>query len=406
MAGIFKRQKNQGFVLLAAMLVTTLMLLLAIYITSFILTEMKISNSQAAATQTYYLAESGIAEAIWKLKNDATWKNNFETNPTWSFTYTRDPALYESGSYTIQIQNTGKAQGQIIATGFLQVGQSVAKRVIKTTIYKAMGDSPLGENAQYSDGNFDISGSVMNVYNGGIHSNNIMNVNLWSVLNADGNVEASNHINLHWTSTINAAAMIDGAPNLPMPAVSFENLSDPESYKSRATVIYTESQFSDLMWNNQNLTLPGPITYVTGDISIYGAENLTINGALVAEGNIKVGTNTLLCCRSWRCGRSTVDINPISSSTPSGLLAKGYINFELCFNSFDADGLVYANDKINILSLPAAYNLRGGMISRKLTLTSIWQGLNITRVNDYIISSLGDPVFSPVVTVEHWEEEY
>jgi len=69
MAAIFNRK---GFVLATSVLIMGLLLLLATYVVSFTITEFKISNSQATATKTYYLAESGIAEAIWRIKNDPT----------------------------------------------------------------------------------------------------------------------------------------------------------------------------------------------------------------------------------------------------------------------------------------------------------------------------------------------
>ncbi|MFA5029254.1 MAG: hypothetical protein WC518_00705 [Patescibacteria group bacterium] len=414
MAAIYKKifTKNpKGFVLMTSILIMSLMLLLAVYLVNFTLTELKISSSQSAAAKTYYLAESAIAEAVWRIKNDPTWKDSFENNPSWSFTYTRDSALLANGSYQIHISNTGLARGEITATGFLDLNGSTAQRVVKTTIYKALGESIVGDNGEYADGNIDTSGSLINVYNGSLFSNNNIIVNFWSTLNVDNAVRATGNINRNWTSTINAssleAANYPPAPDpIPMPAISFNDPADPDSYKNRANAIYSESQFEDLMWDNQELTLPGPITYVTGDIDIKGGQKLTVNGVLAAEGDIAVGQNTLLCCWWLRCGRSDVDISRVGTTTPSGLLAMGRIDFELCLDDFDAQALIYANDKINILSLPGAFDVTGGLISRKLTLTSLWQGINITFDNEIISYTLGDPQFSPVVTVEHWEEEY
>jgi hypothetical protein len=396
---------QQGFILVTSILVMSLLLLMSLYVVNFAVTEVKISTSQSSAAKTYYLAESGIAEAIWKLKNDATWKDSFETNPVWTTTFTRDPAIYTNGSYQIQITNTGAAKGDITVTAFLDVGGSVAQRVVKTSIYKALGDAPVDNNAEIADGNIDISGSLLNVYNGGVFANGNIIVNLWSTLNVDDNVEATGNINEHWTSTINATAIIENADPIPLPAISFDDVSDPNSYINLADNIYTEQEFSDLMLANQNLTING-ITYVTGDIDIQGDQTLVINGALISDDDIEVGKNSFFCCWEGRCGRSDVTINQVSSSTPAGLIAKDKIYFELCLDSFDATGLIYANDQINILSLPNNLDIVGGIISRKLTLTSLWQGVNLTYNNDVLVSTLGDPAFSPIVTVEHWEEEY
>jgi len=407
MAEIYKN--SRGFALIAATLVLTLMLLLTAYLISFTLTEAKISNSQEISVKAYYLAESGIAEAIWRIKNDATWKTNFETNSSWSITSTQDPAIYSNGSYQIQINNSALAKGEIISTGFLDLGDgTTAQRVIKTTVYKAIGDSPVDDNAGYSDGNVDMSGAKIDIDGGGMFSNGNIIVNFYSVVDVDNNVTAVGNINKSFSSTINATAIIEGADPILMPAVSFDDTDDPDSYINQADIVYSENDFEDLIYDNRggNLTLPGPITYVEGDIDIMGDINLTITGVLVAEDDMTVGTNKWSCCSGGACGGSDVTINKVSSTTPSGLLAKGKIDFELCLDSFNAEGLIYANDQINVLGIPASFTLTGGSISRKLTMTSVWQPLQIIRDNTRIITALGDPSYSPVVTVEHWEEEY
>ncbi len=401
------KNKQRGFVLIASVLVVSLLVLLAVYVTNFTITELKISSSQATALQTYYLAESGVAEAIWRLKNDPNWKNNFETNATWSFTYTKTPALYPNGSYQIQIQNTGLARGEITATGFLNLGGASAKRVIKTMVYKALGDGPIGDNAEFADGNIDISNSVLNIYNGGVHANGNVIVNGESTVTIAGDLKATgNVVILSNKSKVTASSTQERVAPMAMPAISFDTAGDPNSYRARANVIYSESAFENLMWNNQNLTLDGPITYVDGDIEIKGNQNLTINGVLVASDDIEVGEKTSNCCWGTRCGTSNVTINKTSDTAPAGLLAKGKIEFESCLGNFNANGLIYANDQIDLLSLPSAFNVTGAVISRKLTLTSLWQGANITREPNVVVYSLGDPTFAPVVTVEHWEEEY
>lgn len=404
---------NHGFVLVTSIFVMLLLLSLGLFATSFILTELRIAQSQAASVQNYYLAESGVAEAIWRVKNDATWKTQFEENSSWTTTYTRSSALYSGASYAISIANSANAKGEIIVTSTLPLVGGSSRRVIKTAIYKALGTSLVGENGEYADGNIDMSGAILNVLNGGLFSNNNIITNYFSVISAERPVQAVGNININWTSSITAPErhaqnLNPPAPDeLAMPAVSFNNIGDSNSYKARASHIYTTSQFDDLLWANRGgtLTLDG-ITYVTGDASIRGNNNLIINGALVADGNITVGANTTLCCWGLNCGHSHVTINRVSSTTPSGLLSQRNINFESCLDSLTGKGLVYSTDKINILSLPNQINITGGLVSRKITLTSLWQGVNIIYDNSVVNYGLGDPQFSPIVTVEHWEEEY
>lgn len=413
MVEICNNSKQRGFVLATSLFIMLLLLSLGLYVASFTLTELRISQSQASSVQTYYLAEAGIAEAIWKIKNDNTWKDGFEGSESWSVDYTRNSALYPNGSYRIQISNNAVAKGDIVVTAYLNLSSGgTAQRVVKTSIYKALGISAIGQNGEYADGNIDMSGTVLNVYNGGFFSNNNIIANYWSVISATGDVGAVGNIVLHNSSHIVASSTqaqnYPPAPGpIPMPSVSFDNTGDPQSYKALADNIYTENQFEDLLWDNRGgtLTLDG-ITYVTGDVEIKGSIDLTINGTLVADGNITLGESTHFCCWGISCGRSDITINRVGTTTPSGLLSKGNVNFELCLDDFDGDGLVYANDKINILSLPLRIDVTGGLVARKLTLTSLWQGVNITYDNSIVNYTLGDPEFSPIVTVEHWEEEY
>ncbi|MFA6228358.1 MAG: hypothetical protein WC668_04215 [Patescibacteria group bacterium] len=404
---------SQGFVLVTSIFVMLLLLSLGLFVASFVLTELHIANSQAASVQNYYLAESGVAEAVWRVKNDAAWKTQFESEDDWNIIYTRSAALYDNGSYTINIKNSLRGRGEVNVTSTLALSGGSSRRVIKTLIYKALGESLVGNNGEYADGNIDMSGSNLAIVNGGFFSNLNVIINFWSTIDADKQVQAVGNINIGSKSALNATEIHSHNINPPapdplaMPAVSFDNPGDPDSYKAKADHIYTTSQFDSLLWDNRGgtLTLDG-ITYVTGDVSIRGNNNLIINGVLAADGDIELGANTLLCCWGLNCGRSHITINRVGSTTPAGILSKQDVSFELCLDSFSGTGLVYANDKINILSLPNSIGLTGGLISRKITLTSIWQPMIITYDNSVVNYTLGDPQFSPIVTVEHWEEEY
>ena len=395
---------------MTAVFIMLLLLSLGYFVSTFTLTEKKISSSQAASVQAYYLAESGVNEAIWKLKNDAAWKSNFESSDSWSTTTVRTSALYPNASYVITVTNSSKANAAIVVTGKINLGLASSQRVIKTNIYKALGESAIGHNGEYADGNIDMSGTNLSVLNGGIFSNNNIIVNYWSHISATGDVKAVGNINVNNQSSISASSTQSSnlhppAPDpIAMPAVSFDNAGDASSYKARASHIYTAKQFSDLLYANRNktLTLNG-ITYVTGDVTIEYYNDIVINGCLVADGNITVGENTLSCIFG---GRSNVTINNPGDGSPSGLFSKGRIDFELCMENFSGQAVVYANDKINVLALPNQIAITGALISRKLTLTSLWQGFTITYDPDIVNPSIGNPTYSPVITVDHWEEEY
>ncbi|MFA6389999.1 MAG: hypothetical protein WCW77_05510, partial [Patescibacteria group bacterium] len=234
---------NRGVALLLTVLTTIIILFLAIYYLSFTLTENKISKSQIYGVKTYYLAEAGIADMIWKLKNDESYKTSFETNPAWSENFTRtNPFGSGTGSYTVSIANSNLARGEITSTGIFDAGGGkISQRIIKTQVYKAMGTSGIGSNPGYADGNIDINGSLVDFHNGSAHSNGNFIVNGASTVDIDADLEAVGNFNKVWFSTVNVAGATHAAnyppaaAPIPMPAIDFDS-ADSNSYKNKATV--------------------------------------------------------------------------------------------------------------------------------------------------------------------------
>jgi len=407
-------KNKSGVALIITILLMSLILFLSIYFLSISLIEKKISHSQSWGVKTYYLAEAGIAEMVWRLKNNITYKNNFETNTNWTETFTRNnPFGPNSGSYTVTIANSSKAHGEIIATGSIDIGvDKTSQRIIKAQAYRAIGSggAAIAENAGYADGNIDISRSKVNFYDGSAHANINFIVNAFSTVEIDTDLKVVGNFIKSWNSTVNIAGdlyalgePLGPATEIEMPAVDFDS-DDSGSYKNIANVVYSENDFEDLMWANQNLVLNNDITYVEGDVELRGGQNLTVNGLLVVERDFKVGNNN---CWDGRCGNSSLTVNHVEGE-PSGVLAKRKINFEDWSGDVNVDGIIYASNQINILSFPVGQdsNFNGGLIGHKLTITSAWQTINIIRNEEILISSLGITEFSPVITVEHWEEEY
>jgi len=408
---IFLLKSERGVAILITILLMSLILLLSLFFLSFSLTEKKISQSQALGAKAYYMAEAGISEMIWRLKNDNSYKTNFETDPAWTVGFTRtDPLGAGNGSYEVTISNSSLAHGEIISIGTVDAGNGkTSQRIVKTSVYRAMGQSGVEDSVGYADGNIDITASIVNFMNGSAHSNNNFNLNGGSTISVDSDLNVVGNFIKAFTSTANVAGVIHAhnyppeAESIPMPAVDFDS-SSANSYENRATTVYTQAEFDNLLKNNQTLVLNDPITYVDGDINLRGNQNLTVNGILVAGRDFTVGEQL---CFGFRCGSSSITVNHIEGQA-SGILAKRKLSFKSWTGNVDIDGIVYATDQLDVLSFPLGYgfNVIGGLISRKLTITSIWRPINITFNNDYLVEALGSTEFSPIITVEHWEEEY
>ncbi len=401
---------QSGITLILSILLMSLILFLGIYFLSFSIIEDRISRSHSKTLQSYYLAEAGLHEMIYKLKNDEDYKTNFEENPSWTETFLRNNPFGNGQHYEVIIQNTSEAHGEISATGIINLSEETAvQRVAETKVFKALGQTPVADSAGYADGNIDISASLVNFYNGSAFSNNNFTINIWSTINIDNDLKAVGNFNKSWTSEANVNGDIyahnydpPGPPEeILMPAIDFESAATT-SYKNIADVVYTESEFEDLMEANQNLTLNDPITYVEKDVKLQGGQNLIINGLLVVERDIKIGYRN---CWKWRCGPSSVVVNYLPGSA-SGILAKRKIEFQSWTGNVDINGLVYANDELSIFSFTSDFNINGGLIGRKLSMTSIWQPINIYHDNNILIDVLGATKYSPIINIEHWEEEY
>lgn len=403
-------KNNRGVALILTILLMTLILFLSLYLLSFSLTEDRIAKSQSWGAKTYYLAEAGIQDMIWKLKNDVTYKTSFETNPAWTTAFTRAaPFGAGNGSYSVTIANSDLAHGVITSSGTIDLGgEKTSQRIVKTFVYRAMGQTGILDSAGYGDGDINMSGTVANFHDGSLFSNINIIVNLDSIISIDSDLKAVGNINITTGSAVTVGGVTRSHNNqpepapLPMPAVDFDS-SDANSLKNRATVIYTKAQFDSLVSANQHLVLNNPITYVDGDIVLRCDRKLTVNGLLVSDRDINIGDLSMSC--SSQCGQNDITVNHAAGQA-SGLFAKRKMNFNDCTGNVNVNGVVYANDELKTLSLPHSFSIVGGLIGRKLTTTSIWQPFNITFNNQYLSESLGATTFSPVITVEHWEEEY
>lgn len=413
-------QKNKvnkyGFAIILVMLIMTTLLFLSLYILSFALNENLIAESQTLGAKTYYLAEAGINNMLWLVKNDSDTMSNFETQSAWSTsTVMQDPFGANSGTCTTTLTNTSPAHAEIIAQAHTVLGaKKSAQRTIKTLIFKPMGDSGVAGSSGYADGNIKIFGSQVNFLKGDAHSNNVFNINKGSVVTVEGDLRAvGNYLNNGSTLNLSLGGEIYAAnePNGPadeiaMPAVDF-NSSDPNSYYNRADKIYSTNDFDDLMDTNQILTLTDPITYVEGDVELKGEQTLKLeNALLVVERDFTVGFKKN---GHGRNGPSSVIVTH-TSGKPSGILAGRHVDFKEYTDTIDINGIVYAVNLMNLTNINDFYTnnfyVKGGLLARKLTMTSCWQEISIEHDNEILASVLDDQGSAPTIVIEHWEEEY
>ena len=186
-----------------------------------------------------------------------------------------------------------------------------------------------------------------------------------------------------------------------MPQVDFDS-ADPLSFKSRADQTYTANEFKTLLKDFPVTTLSG-ITYVTGNADIKKGATLTVNGALVADGSINIGNGF---SASQNPAAVVVNKTPL---LPSGLIAKNDVTIGGFSADVDVAGLIYAGGKLRIqdgIFQNVTVDVAGGIIAQDIDVLVAWQPIIITHNQTNINEALGTPVFSQVLLLSHWEEQY
>lgn len=443
---------EKGTLLIFTVLILGVLMLLGTYFLTFSLTEFRISESQKTAVQSYYLAEAGVNEAIWKLNNDAGWSANFITPgvcENWEANVNRDPAIFPNGSYEISIKNISCGNGIITVTSTISSSKGESQRRVKIKVFKAQSNPAANFNI-FTGGpgeNTEIRFTdPLNIYDGDIFCNNNMVVKLSSKVNvADGRKAlVNNNLIISSGSEVNATSCSKNLcdigcdavtecppPKVGMPQIDFDS-ADPGSYLERAknsdcsivrtdgktNCVFTSTEFEELMWDNYPvLSLPAnAITYVTGDVNIRAAQELTVNGVLVSDRDINIGEDN--CWNSpdppfFRCGNCQLKVyrqGVPADDNPSGILAKRKINIGTSagFGSYAAyiEGLVYAGAELDFTGAQSLVEVHGGIAARKIDFRSMWNGIDMYLDSDVIVDTFSGSSYSPIITVDHWEEEY
>lgn len=440
---------TKGSIMVMAMVILATLTFLATYFLSFTITGAKMTQSYELSTRAYYMAEAGLAEAIFKLQKDPVWQAAFETMPTiedplcagWSISpLTRVSVLELGGSYTVSVVNLGCAKAEISSIGTVTYGDATGRKVAKTQVYKAMGNvvSEFGIFSGGSSENIEFkSSNPVRIHNGSLFSNNLLKVKNESQVSVDNKALAANDILIDNDAQLNAISCaknicqegceaISECPpdSVSLPPLDFDS-DEPTSYLSQAqqgdcssvrqdgqsNCLFTPAQFTKIMWDNYpSLSLPvGATVYVAGDINISASQTVTVNGILAADGNINLGNNLCWMYSAFpyvRCGNPNIVVLSPGAGQSSGLLAEGKVNVSNYLNSLNVQGLIYAGEEAKFSSLNHQTEIHGGVVGRKLTFSSLWNGFDVYLDPDMIVNTFHDVQYSPTITIDHWEENY
>jgi hypothetical protein len=396
------------------------------------------------------LAEAGINEAIWKLKNDAEWLVCFSSTSivyncncaNWSASFTQDTGQLIAGSQVqVSLQNSECGRGQITATSTVAFGQNAGQRVVRAEVFRAGG--VFSEDALLGDGNAATTQTALNIFNGNLAASGNISFQRSSTIKVydnqgspvqEGQVLARGNITVSQSSLTASSTCSQNmctplcqgyAPGLQscppaevvIPAVDFDSAS-PNSYKSKALAaeaaglcratcngqqcstqcVFSQSSFDNLLQQvgaggtlRLEHTAAGglfSVYYIDGNFDLRGQRNLVVNGALVINGNASIGET-----RSWEggSGNNQITIQDPGLGVPSGLLTTGNVSFGryASLATTTIVGLVYTVGNFELTSVPHWVEITGGKIAgRNFQLTSLSGGLNIYRDSVIITEGL------------------
>ncbi|MFA6428310.1 MAG: pilus assembly PilX N-terminal domain-containing protein [Candidatus Buchananbacteria bacterium] len=414
MREIYKKIDSKGFALIASMVVMTALILLGVYALNFTIGEHGISQSQSQATKTYYFAEAGINEMIHKVKSDYNTTQAFLNGSlNSSFTINRSDVLADpKASYLVTIISTGPATAQIIATSTYQIGNTVARRVIKADINKATNSTetwPSGLVAGGLDGYIKFTGNNGNYTETGgkIHANGFIQVtgNNTTVKINNGSLSAKQSITVagNNSSIATPPPSYQSTPTsttINLPQIDF-NSAATTSWYNRANTKMTCTEFRNLFGNNQTINLTG-VTYVSNctGLTISGNNNtLNIKGILVIYGGITFGGNNLI-----------FKISPETDhpENGAGILVSGNLTINGNNLSANVNGLIYTAGNLNIGGNNPILAFKGGIVCNSADFGHNNSTLNLIYDESVILPPLAPALNtdSPIIRINHWEEQY
>jgi len=420
-----KLKINRGYVLVSTLVIMAVMLVITYFLADTLFSELAIARNQKAATTAFHLAEAGVQEAIWRVQFNPATRNPFISTADGVTTIPHDdPALLTGGSYTVTIKNTAIKVATITSVGIYKIGIKTTRREIKLNIAEAEQPPPYDDDGAFfshsaggeSTGDLEFSSATVNVYGGSIHSGRDISFKA-STINVEAGIRAERNIKNQQNSTINCNCSLTGGspacssnpgcsytylPAMDMPMIDFDSDS-PNSYKNQAIAqnqyytssanFFTQTSFSA----GQTKTFNGVI-YIEGGITIDQNRTMNMNGVLASSGSISIGGSG-----SGSPFNGVLNITRANPDAPAGALAQSGFSVN-SKGDLSGTGLVYAGFRTDFNNSSSPLTFTGGFLTRRMYFNA--RTLNIYFDADVINDTLANPTATPIIEINHWEEEY
>ena len=363
--------------------------------------ESKISRSQQESVSAYYVADAGLADAMWRLNNDQTLLAALRAG-TLNNTYTAVNAPQTGQGFTVTMTTDagGAGYGLISVDAMSNNGSFVSQRQVQSHVFSASAPAPglnTGNISVLSGGAMDINNGAGTVQlnNSDLYSRSTLDLSQAKVNLGTGKIKAlGNYTGTGGTITsggISAANMPPAPASVLVPSYDFTTALNSCNATYNGLDLFLMSIFTP------TITLPGPVTCVTGDLSLlgglpFGLTNLNVTGILVVNGNF--GLNTV--------GNGSVNVVFTDPGTGvSGLAVKGATS--ISGGTWTMDGVMYTGGSETIAGTPSV-TIRGGLFTGSSMVinpgTTFNVTLNTTRIANTLSTAAQPP--SNVVRTNHW----
>lgn len=363
--------------------------------------EAKISASQKEGIDAYYVAESGVEDSLWKIKNNASCGGSTCISQlqagSLNYTYTVLNAPQTGQSFTVVMASTSAGSATITSVGQVQTGQFTANRKIVSTI-------SYGPAATTLSGAAIVAGNVLTIANGGsqvtvsggdIYAGTAITVSAATVSLGGGCIQTPGVYSGNTGPCVHSANFAPASASIPVPSFNFGYYATHNSYSFiEGAVPNVPGSFEYAVENGQSvfngdIYVSGPMTFNTK----MKGKQVTVNGRLVVDGSLTTVSGGL-------SGTNIVVNDP--GNGHSGLFVNGALTIQDA--QWNINGLLYASGAI-ILSNNLSVNVNGGIVAGATISISTRALLSVSLVQSRVIGGLADSTPS-VLQVKHWEELY
>ncbi|MCX7589744.1 MAG: hypothetical protein N2Z85_02290 [Patescibacteria group bacterium] len=292
MINIIKNNKGQIFLGLILLILIIYLILIITYFNSSGLNNI-LSYKENLKNKSYYLAESGLNYAIFKIKENLNWSG------------TNQEISLNDGTFEVQIITDNVSEKIIQSTGYFPNKNNYkSKTTLKTIITKSPGVSSFKYGAQAGTGGIELNSNAIifgNVYSSG-------NINCYSNSYIDGDAFAVGTI-----TPINCSRRQVKTGITPVPLPDFDKnywiaqaesggiINGNISYNSGINYLGPKRINGNLTLNtNASLIVTGPI-YVTGRVELNSNSTIKIDDSfdtdgtiILAEDKISINNNALI----------------------------------------------------------------------------------------------------------------